>query len=179
VYNVSKGEIVSYTQVKAFNQAKGGKVKYFCLRNVRLGYGIPAKYDTAWQAWGKTKQHKNRNVPKLDVPLYYSYITTLDGVRKNYGHIAVKLANGKVWSDGKTYTNSASLEKAMPAIKYVGWGESVNEVKVIKEEEDMYKGHSGKYWYQQYIHKTKVSKVWRSRYAGIVGKIKSLIGGLK
>lgn len=120
-------------QVVPFDQSKAGAVKYMCLNNVRLGYGIPNKYATATQAWEHTQQHPDRNVPSgVDVPLYYSYTTTIDGVTANYGHINVRLANGKVWSDGVAYASlDAYLQYHLP--KYLGWGESVNDVRVIKE----------------------------------------------
>ena len=123
---------MSYKQVKAFSTAKAGKTKNMCLRNVRLGYEIPAKYDDAWTAWTKTQQHKDRNIPiGVSTPLYYSYITTINGVRQNYGHINVQLPDGRVWSDGE-YFNSLSHYEAKKSPTFVGWGESVNGVSVIK-----------------------------------------------
>lgn len=118
-------------QVRPFDQSKAETVKNGCLRNVRLGYGIPAKYQTAWEAWLHTEQHKDRNPPQgLDVPLYYSYTTTINGVRKNFGHINVRLANGKVWSDGDIFSSISAYENTHSPV-YVGWGESINGVKVI------------------------------------------------
>lgn len=112
-------------QIIPFNQAKAGKKPLFCLQNVRLGFGIAAKYPNAITAWNNTEQHKDRNVPDgLDVPLYYSW--------KVDGHINVRLANGTVWSDGNIYRSIADYE-AKSAPVYLGWGESVNNVKVIGE----------------------------------------------
>lgn len=51
---------------------------------------------------------------------------------------------------------------------YVDWEKLI-------EGEDMYKGKSAKYWYEQYVHKTQVSKVWRKRFDTLVAKVKSLI----
>lgn len=128
----SKELIMSYKQVRAFNQSQGGSKKGFCLQNVRLGYAIPGKYSTAWVAWQHTEQHKNTSVPSnVDVPVYFSYTTTIGGVRKNYGHIGVRLKSGKFWSDGKVYSSVKSYV-SNHAPKYVGWGESVNDVRVIK-----------------------------------------------
>lgn len=114
-----------YKQVKDFNEKKGGSIKLFCLRNVRLGYGIGPKYPDAAIAWKHTQQHKDRNIPKgVDVPLFYKWTP--------WGHINVRLADGRVWSDGRIYANLASYEKAAKNVKYLGWGESVNGVRVIK-----------------------------------------------
>lgn len=124
-------------QIIPFNQGIAGTVPDSCLSNVRKGYGIAAKYNTAWEAWQNTQQHTDQDVPTgVDVPLYYSYTTTINGVTQNYGHINVRLANGTVWSDGNIYANiDAYLSNHAP--KYVGWGESVNDVTVIKGDTGM------------------------------------------
>lgn len=114
---------MGYRQTRKFNTGAGGKVKGYCLRNVRLGYGIASKYSTAWSAWNATQQHRDRNIPTgVDVPLYYSWGSA--------GHINVRLADGRVWSDGDYYKNLADYE-AKKEPNYVGWGESVNDVRVI------------------------------------------------
>lgn len=126
-----------YKQLKHFDPAKGGTTKYLCLSNVRKGFSIPAKYDSAWTAWTKTQQHPDRNFPALDIPLYYRYTATIDGIKKNWGHINVRLADGRIWNDGKIYADMASFEHAYSNVKFVGWGESINDVKVIEQGGDM------------------------------------------
>jgi len=123
------------TQVKPFVIANAGTTKYLCLQNVRLGYGIPAYYLTATKAWNGTQQHRDRNFPAgCDVPVFYSWTGTVDGVRDNYGHIAVRLADGRVWSDGKYFANvDALVGSYLSNGSYLGWGESVNNVKVVTE----------------------------------------------
>lgn len=123
---------MSFTQVKPFNQAQAGTTKNFCLANVTKGYGIPNKYASAWQAWENTEQHGGDAPGGLDVPVYFSYVATIDNINKNWGHIGVRLANGKFWSDGTVYASIADYTKNHSP-KYVGWGESVNEGIVIKE----------------------------------------------
>jgi uncharacterized Zn ribbon protein len=119
---------MGWKQTKAFNQAKGGTAKGMCLRNVRLGYGILPRYNNATEAWNNTEQHKDRNVPMgVDVPLYYSW--------GRDGHINVRLANGRVWSDGDLYVSIEDYE-AKKEPNFVGWGESVNEVRVIEHVAD-------------------------------------------
>lgn len=124
-------------QVIPFNQSTAGKVPDECLENVRKGFSIPAKYASAWEAWEHTQQHTDNNLPTgLDIPLYYSYTATIDGVTQNYGHINVRLANGTVWSDGNIYANvGAYLADHSP--KFVGWGESVNDTMVIQGVQEM------------------------------------------
>jgi len=126
---------MSYNQLKPFNQSTAGTIPKLCLSNVRLGYQIPPKYPTAWEAWLHTEQHTNRDVPEgVDVPLYYRYTATLDGLKANYGHINVRLANGTIWSDGRIFPSIEAYE-AWGIPEFVGWGESVNNVKVIEETE--------------------------------------------
>lgn len=116
-------------QLKSFSPRKAGSKNGYCLQNVRLGYGIASKYPDAWTAWKNTEQHKNRSIPKnLDVPLYYDYT---DSKGNRYGHINVQLKDGRIWNDGNIYKNLTTFELYYSNVKYVGWGESVNNVKVI------------------------------------------------
>ncbi len=120
-----------FIQVRPFNQAQAGTTPNLCLDNVRRGYGIANKYGSAWEAWQHTEQHTDPVPDGLDVPLYYSYTATIDGVTENYGHINVRLANGSVWSDGNIYAGiDTYLTGHYP--KYVGWGESINDAKIIQ-----------------------------------------------
>lgn len=115
---------MAYKQVKSFDQSKAGNVRGFCLRNVRLGYGIASKYDSAWQSW-QNAPHNSGSIPTgVDVPVYFWW--------GQYGHIGVRLANGKFWSDGKTYMNLTAYRVTHPAVIYRGWSTEVNDVAVIK-----------------------------------------------
>lgn len=127
------------TQVKPFIIANAGTTKYLCLSNVRKGYGIPAYYLTATKAWNGTQQHRDRNFPSgCSVPVFYSWTGTVDGVRDNYGHIGVRLADGRVWSDGKYFANvDALVGSYLSNGSYLGWGESVNNVRVVTQGDDM------------------------------------------
>lgn len=120
-----------FTQLKPFIQANGGTTPNWCLANVIKGFGIAPRYPDAWTAWENTQQHSGDAPAGLAVPVFFSYTATIDGVNKNWGHIGVRLANGQFWSDGKVYNNiSAYTSGHYP--RYVGWGESVNGVQVIK-----------------------------------------------
>lgn len=128
---------MNFDQVIAFNPSAGGTTPLECLDNVRRGYGIANKYDSAWEAWQHTQQHADRNVPAaLAVPLFYSYTTTIDGVTQNYGHINVRLPDGTVWSDGTIYANIDAYTSHHDPV-FVGWGESVNDFKIIEGVQDM------------------------------------------
>ncbi len=127
---------MTFTQVKPFDQSKGGTTPNMCLANVIRGYQIPPKYPDAWTAWENTEQHSGDPPSGLDVPVYFSYFATIDDEYKNWGHIGVRLSNGQFWSDGKVY-NSIGDYTSNHSPKYVGWGESINNVTVIQEGDDM------------------------------------------
>lgn len=119
-------------QLIPFNPTAGGKTPNLCLANVCAGFGIPNKYGSAWEAWEHTEQHTDSIPDGLDVPVFFSYSATIDGVYANYGHIGVRLASGNFWSDGNIYDSiDAYLINHWP--KYVGWGESINDIQIIKE----------------------------------------------
>jgi hypothetical protein len=120
---------MAYKQVKAFNKSKAGKTPGSCLMNTRTGFGIASKYPNAWQAWLNTQQHTGQPPQGIDVPIFFWYKDA-----KN-GHIGVRLANGQFWSDGDLYASIADYE-AVKQPNYVGWGESINGVKVIEQVAD-------------------------------------------
>lgn len=159
-------------QIIDFDQSKGGHIPNFCLANVVSGYGIKNKYGSAWEAWQHTQQHREAYPSNLDIPLFYSYTTTIDGVTENYGHINVRLKNGTVWSDGNIYANlDAYLQNHSP--KYVGWGESVNDYKIIGGEEMFNEGdrvnfNGVLYGSDKGYHKEFIGKDWKSAMYGIV-----------
>lgn len=132
-------------QVIRFNPTAGGKTPNMCLANVCAGFSIPNKYDSAWEAWEHTVQHTDPVPSDLDVPVFFSYTATIDGVNQNWGHIGVRLASGQFWSDGNIYQ---SIDEYMVNHwpKYVGWGESINDVQIIKEGDDMFKGRTAAQW---------------------------------
>ena len=163
---------MTWEQVKPFSQAKAGKTKNMCLANVRAGYQIKNILPTAWTAWQQTEQHKGTPPAGVDVPVFFSYTATIDGVLKNWGHIGVRLKNGKFWSDGVIYTNIAAYT-ANHSPRYVGWGESVNNERVIKGD-DMYKNKSAKYWYDQSVKYRNAWKKETTRRAQLWDKIKGL-----
>lgn len=114
-----------YQQIRGFNQNAAGKVVGLCLANVRQGYGIPAKYADAWQAWENTDQHTGTPPSGVAVPLFYSW----DG--PSNGHVNVGLGNGQVWSDGVVYASIADFE-ATHTPKYVGWSTSIDGDAVVQ-----------------------------------------------
>lgn len=123
------------TQVKPFIIANAGTTKYLCLSNVRKGYGIPAHYSTAKKAWDGAKKQQNRNFPQgCSVPVFWSWHGTVDGVYADYGHVGVRLADGRIWTDGRYYASVDTLNNSYLSGKgsYLGWTEDLNNVTVVK-----------------------------------------------
>lgn len=123
-------------QVVPFNVNTAGTTKYLCLANVRKGYGIGAKYPDATTAWNNTQQHRDRNFPAgCAVPIFFNWTGKVEGVTKNWGHVGVRLADGRFWTDGKFYQSVGTLmafylKNGNPS--YLGWGESLNGVPIVK-----------------------------------------------
>lgn len=109
---------MAYKQERNFDLSKMGKTKNFCLRNVRLGYGIGSKYANAKQAMNENAKlgtlHPLSSIPtNCTVPVY-----TDKGV---FGHIEV-CVKGTYYSDG--------YKTGKPSNDYK-WGEFVNGVRVV------------------------------------------------
>ena len=121
-------------QAIPFNTSKGGNIKNFCLANVCKGYSIPNLFPSAWEAWLNTEQHRDAPPLGLDIPVFFSYTATIDGITQNWGHIGVRLKDGHFWSDGNIYP-SIDAYQANHTPRYVGWGESVNNITILKGDD--------------------------------------------
>lgn len=107
-----------WKQDRAFSLAKMGTTKNFCLRNVRLGYGIGGKYANARQAMNENRDkgtlHSLSTIPtNVAVPVFCSAGT--------WGHVEV-CDKGVYYSDGK--------KVGKPGSNYM-WGEFLNGVRVV------------------------------------------------
>lgn len=114
-----------WKQVVNFNLSKMGHKTGYCLQNVRLGYGIPAKHESALEDMIANRNagtlHDILTLPlNVDVPVY------VDSSNPNE-HIIVSV-KGKFYSDGVLVNRNN--------FKYFGWGETVNNVRVVKYEEN-------------------------------------------
>lgn len=129
--------MAKFKQLISFNTSKAGTTKYRCLVNVRQGFGIAAKWEYALLDWvNNLGKHADRDFPAdCDVPVYFNWTGTVDGVRKNWGHIATRLRDGRIWTDGKYYANVDTLMAnylSSGSPSYLGWGESVNGKLVVE-----------------------------------------------
>jgi hypothetical protein len=127
---------MAWKQTKGFNLNKGGRINGMCLQNVRLGYGIGSGAKNAISAWNATQQHRDKSFPGgVAVPLFYTY--------KSDGHINVLLPDGRIWNDGTIFKDLSTYLSLRPQVKYLGWGESINGVRVVEHVADAPKVSTG------------------------------------
>jgi hypothetical protein len=109
-----------------------GSKKGMCLQNSRIAANpdIPAKYLTARVAASKALLHPGAAPKGLWVPLYFDFWATVDGVYKNWGHVGWQSPDGAFYSDGTKYPNVEEYERTH-APNYIGWGELMNDVRII------------------------------------------------
>lgn len=113
-------------QVKKFNPSKMGKKVGWCLMNCRLGFGISkgtnpsAKADMEFNK-KKGTLHDMKSLPtNVAVPVYLDTSSI-------YEHIMV-CDKGVYYSDGRKLTSTKGL-------KFFGWGEYCDAVRVVKKVE--------------------------------------------
>lgn len=113
-------------QVKKFSPSKMGKKAGWCLMNCRLGFGInkgtnpSAKADMEFNK-KKGAFHDMKSLPtNVAVPVYLDTSSI-------YEHIVV-CDKGTYYSDGRKLTSTKGL-------KFFGWGEYCDAVRVVKKVE--------------------------------------------
>lgn len=117
---------MAWTQVVSFNLKKMGTQAGMCEKNVRLGYGLPAKCASAKDDMNYNKKmgalHPMSSIPKnVVVPVF------VDSSSK-YEHIEV-CYYGTYYSDGKRVLNPSRQ-------KFFGWGEFCAKARVVKWQEN-------------------------------------------
>ena len=118
-----------YKQKISFNLSKMGHKTGYCLQNVRLGFGLSAKFKDAKEDYEFNKRHMALH-DILTVPLNCTVPVYAD-TKNIHEHILVSI-NGKFYSDGVIIDKNK--------YKYFGWGEYCEGEKVveyIEGDEDM------------------------------------------
>tara|TARA_R110000782_G_scaffold72294_3_gene144825 strand:- start:2150 stop:2740 length:591 start_codon:yes stop_codon:yes gene_type:complete len=110
----------------------------WCLRHTRVALGAPSYAPTAWDAWlREPAKRETRDMPSADVPVFFSFWGTYNGISKNWGHTGIYQAStGRVFSSpGSGYGNKwfASIEQACSSwgLTYVGWSESLAGKQIV------------------------------------------------
>ena len=116
-------------QLKLFDPKKMGTKINYCLRNVRLGYGIDPKWSDAKEAMNENRVkgtlYDLNTIPNnVSVPVFTDKYPSA-----KYGHV-------KVCHNGVFYDNGKVCKK--PSNNYK-WGLWLNGVKVAEEKKDVIK----------------------------------------
>lgn len=114
----------------------------WCLQYARRAFGADAVETSAWAGWMSTEHpHEDRNWPSgVAVPVWFDWTGDVGSGRFRYGHVAVRTADGKIWSSplsgyGRAWFNSVDdLVRAFGGgMRYVGWSEDISDVRVVKK----------------------------------------------
>lgn len=110
----------------------------FCLRfQQRVFPGSPVTYyDCARAAWDNSFQHPEHPGDSAIVPISYSWVGTIGGVTKDWGHAAVYVpGRGVLSSPGSGYGQAwfGSIDELAQrwGLTYLGWSEDVGGFRVV------------------------------------------------
>lgn len=140
--------MANYTQVTKPNLGVKDGLGW-CLRFTQSAFAAPVAYPTARKAWdGQRGRHMGVYPPLgITVPIWLNHWGTYGGTYGNFGHVAVRLADGRVftspmhsgqtnWLTGKgsaIYKDIPSLQAALGGSpSYLGWSEYMNGKQIVK-----------------------------------------------
>jgi LysM repeat protein len=116
-----------------------------CLRFTQSVYNAPVAYSCATEAWeAATQKYGHRQLPLVSVPVWFSWTGTINGVTKDWGHVAAWvpglgiLSSPKSWGQGNSQSVYASIEEveAWLGAKYVGFSADLNGLQIATYTED-------------------------------------------
>lgn len=102
----------------------------YCLQQVRLWCGIPARYGDAATAWRNTNdRHPGDRKPPRGAAVYWT------GGSHGYGHIAISLGGGKIRStdaggSGRVATVDLGWVERNWHLVWAGWAWDINETTI-------------------------------------------------
>lgn len=100
----------------------------YCLQQVRVWWGVAAKYGNAAVAWNNaTQKHPGHRNPPRGAPVFWT------GGAHGYGHVAISLGNGLIRHTdsagrGRIGTTTLSWVENNWGLRYAGWTTSLNGV---------------------------------------------------
>lgn len=130
---------MGYTQAVAPNTGTQDNPGW-CLRFTQTVYGAPVNYYCARDSWdGSDFKHTEAPPSGVSVPVYWSWIGTINGETRDWGHIAALLPDGRVlssplrWSDGYGQTIAGSIDEVsnMLGATFLGWTEDMNTLRIV------------------------------------------------
>ena len=98
---------MGYTQIRSANPNAKSYPGY-CLQLVTESFfTTPGGHNTARDAWDASgTKNTSRDLPNVQVPVFFSWVGTIDGIRKDWGHVVIYfpgrgfLSSPGKWTDG-------------------------------------------------------------------------------
>lgn len=130
---------MEYDPLVAPNLNTTGKVG-LCLSFQEDVYGAAHWYDYAAEAWTATRyKHLDQGFPDVAVLIWLNYTATIEGVTRNWMHVATRLPDGRCfsspWRQGTGSALLASIDEMSRIYglqSYVGWSEDISNVRVAQ-----------------------------------------------
>jgi LysM repeat protein len=116
----------------------------WCLRFTQSVYGAPAAYSCATEAWEATGQkYGTRSMPPVSVPVWFSWIGTIDGQTRDWGHTCAWvpgvgfLTSPLQWGAAgqQVYGSIEEIEQILGA-QFVGFSADLNGLQIATYTED-------------------------------------------
>lgn len=116
-----------------------------CLWLVEEAYNTPEPFTSAYgcarESWDASGfKHETNEMPGVPVPVFFSWVGTIDGVTKDWGDARIFVPGRGVfgsplhWDDGVGNSWVADLneiERLLPGAKYLGWTEDISGFRVV------------------------------------------------
>lgn len=101
----------------------------YCLGFVTDAYFTPGigGFPTARSAWdASSAKHPDWNFPEVAVPVWFSWVGTIDGIYRDWGHVAIRTPDGRVLSSpgsgyGQQWFDSVEHQARAYNCTYLGW----------------------------------------------------------
>jgi len=116
-----------------------------CLALVEAAYNTPEPYDSMFQcardSWDASAfKHETNEMPGVPVPVFFSWVGTINGVTKDWGDARIFVPGRGVfgsplhWDDpvGNSWVADLNeIERLLPGAKYLGWTEDISGFRVV------------------------------------------------
>lgn len=111
----------------------------WCLRFTQTAWNAPVMYYCARDSWDASGFKHTDGLPSVAVPVYWSWVGTINGETRDWGHVAVLLPDGRVlssplyWSQGYGQSIVSSVDEVSRILgaTYLGWTEDMNGLRVV------------------------------------------------
>lgn len=116
-----------------------------CLALVEEAYNTPEPFDSmfgcARDSWDASAfKHETNEMPGVPVPVFFSWVGTINGVTKDWGDARIFVPGRGVfgsplnWDDpvGNSWVADLNeIERLIPGAKYLGWTEDISGFRVV------------------------------------------------